>query len=284
MYAKKILIFNNVDNRYAVKGRQLCGMVKLEGIGNNNLDGKIFVTNVKESQGDWRCLVRINRNIYSRQCADLNNFAFTLPCNAAEDIACVLVNVNGENFAIVGWAYLGNKGNLDYLLAHAGSVIKSGGEQWTEYEKFVAATADFYGETKAVDVDSLIKNANSKYKSVEEYSTAFDKYYAGGRQDNYYQSVKKEITNLFLQFPPYYPLIKQFPDCFFIRVDFPAGDKFFVMGLLQKDNNVRYICYGLPGTKDGFEDKDFSYLPCGDGGFWMLYQDADTGQITSYTE
>lgn len=280
MYCKKILIFNNVDNSAAIKGRQLCGMLKTEGIGNNVTDCRLFVTNARPDIDNWYCVVRVNGKVFSKQC-QLDNFCFQLPVNVTGDIACVLVANTGSP-TVVATACIGESSNLQYLLANASKLVS--GDQWTEYEKFVAATDDFYGNTQAVDVGKLLENAQSKYKTVEEYSTAFDKYYAGGRQDNYYQSVKKEITNLFLQFPPYYPLIRQFPDCFFVRVDFPTGNRFFVMGLLQQDNAVRYICYGLPADKEGFDDKDFSYLSCSDGGFWMLYQDANTGQITSYKD
>lgn len=151
----------------------------------------------------------------------------------------------------------------------------------TNYEQFVLNTADYYVD---LDINNLRKSADSRYKSVEEYSEAFDRFYASGSATEYYQSVKSEIGKLFVEFPPYFPLINKYADSFFVRIDFPSSERYFVFGVMQKNGNVRYICYGVPAEKDGFDDKDFVYVDNVPTPFWMLFQDADNGQITTLSE
>ena len=150
----------------------------------------------------------------------------------------------------------------------------------TPYEQFVSSTANFYPDV-TVDVNALKKSADQRYKVVEDYSDAFERFYASGGASNYYQTVKEEIVKVFVQFPPYYPLINRYKGSFFVRIDFPSSEKYFVMGVLQKDNVIKYICYGLPAERDGFSDKDFVFVPGQPTSFYMLFQDANTGQITT---
>ena len=148
----------------------------------------------------------------------------------------------------------------------------------TSYEEFVSKTADYYVD---LDVKNLRNVADERYRSVEAYSDAFDRFYAAGSGTDYYLTVKSEIGKIFVEFPPYFPLIKKFAESFFVRIDFPSSEKYFVFGVMQRDNKVRYICYGVPAEKQGFEDKDFVYVDNVPTPFWMLFQDADNGQITT---
>ena len=123
--------------------------------------------------------------------------------------------------------------------------------------------------------------ADGRYRSVSEYSDAFERFYATGAHCDYYESVRTEIGRVFVQFPPYYPLMRRYRESFFVRIDFPKSDRYFVLGVLQKQGRIRYICYGLPAEREGFSDKDFVYVDSAPTAFWMLFQDADTGQISA---
>ena len=79
-------------------------------------------------------------------------------------------------------------------------------------------------------------------------------------------------------------MIRKYKGSFFVRIDFPSSDKYFVLGVLQANGQIRYICYGLPAERDGFEDKDFVFVDNSPVSFWMLFQDADTGQISALNE
>lgn len=275
MYCKRILILQQTDPRFAERKKELCGMVKLVNTQTTNIT--VFVTNADVSTfGEWWVLLSFAGTVFARSLPTLNNAVFSLPQQSLENVSCLLVKKEEDCFEAAQGQF-GSKNFCASLRRNMRSYIAEETSA-TPYEQFVASTQNFY---EGVDVQRLRAEADDRYKTVEEYSTAFERYYASGTEANYYQSVKREIGKVFLEFPPYYPLIRKYPQSFFVRIDFPSSEKFFVLGLLQQKGIVRYICYGLPSEKREFDDKDFVYVENEPTGFWMLFQDAATGQITT---
>lgn len=278
MYCKRILILQQTDSRFAERGKELCGMVKF--VNSTQTDVTVFVTNANtQTFGEWWILISFGGETYARNLVTLNNDTFSFSLQNLENIGCLLVKKE-DDCAEVACAEFGRK-NLCASLRRNAALLIAQNTAATPYEQFVASTQNFY---EGVDVEKLKLQADSHYKSVAEYSSAFERYYAGGSDTEYYKSVQKEITKVFLDFPPYYPLIKKYPQSFFVRIDFPSSEKYFVLGVLQRDQKVRYICYGLPAEKEGFSDKDFVFVDNEPTSFWMLFQDASTGQITTLSE
>ena len=276
MYCKRVLILQQTRDIFTAPNKQLCGMVKLV----NSADKTrvtVFVTNVASScQAEWWIFLNFCGKCVSHKLTTLANETFTLEHHSLEQVACLLV-ANDDKWTEVARAHLGD-GILCDMLARQMSTLPTQGV--TAYEQFVSATTNFYPEL-TLDIDTLQKTSGQRYKVVEEYSNAFEKFYASGGSANYYQSVKEEIVKVFVQFPPYYPLINKYKNCFFVRVDFPNSQRYFVMGVLQKQGAIKYICYGLPAERKGFSDKDFVLVENQPTSFYMLFQDADTGQITT---
>ncbi len=322
MYCKRVMILQQTDKRFAERNRELCGMVKLVNNSTTETTVTVFVTNADNGGfGQWWLLLNFGDAVYAKLLPDLNNRVFALPVKDLDNIGCLLVKREGKCYeaarGVLGEATLCDKlaRHMDKLVAAA--VAKSAtnanavqnvseppvnateqvtsataqdgnlpngsadGEDPTKYEEFVASTADYYTD---MDLTTLRKTADGRYKSVEEYSDAFDRFYATGANCDYYETVKREIGKLFVEFPPYFPLIKKYEESFFVRIDFPSSDKYFVLGVLQREGKVRYICYGLPAEKDGFFDKDFVYVDSTPVAFWMLFQDADNGKITTFKQ
>ena len=278
MYCKRILILQQTNARFAEVGKQLCGMVKLVNSANQTTV-TTFVTNVNgKSGGEWWLLLNLGGKCISHRLQKLSGDSFALKHFSLEEVACLLVNKE-QTFCEVARAHLGKDGLCTKLVEYMQTLHK---QTLTQYEQFVSATNNFYPEL-SVDVGSLKKSAQARYKVVEEYSDAFERFYASGGASNYYQTVKEEIVKVFVQFPPYYPLINKYKNSFFVRVDFPSSDKYFVMGVLQFEGNIKYICYGLPAEKEGISDKDFVFVQGNPTSFYMLFQDANTGQITTMT-
>ncbi len=278
MYCKRILILQQTNARFAEHGKQLCGMVKLVNSANQT-KVTVFVTNVNHQiDGEWWLLLNFGGRCVSHKLQKLSGDSFSLQHFSLEEVACLLVKKQ-QSLCEVARAHLGNDNLCATLVGYMHTLSE---QTLTEYEQFVSATNNFYPDV-SVDVGSLKKSAQSRYKVVEEYSDAFEHFYASGGASNYYQTVKGEIVKVFVQFPPYYPLINKYKESFFVRVDFPSSDKYFVMGVLQKQGEIRYICYGLPAEKDGIADKDFIFVQGNPTSFYMLFQDANTGQITTMT-
>lgn len=277
MFCKRILILQQTDSRFAERNKEICGMVKLVNSGKTNVT--VFVTNADVSTfGEWWILLSFDGEVVVHALSTLNNETFSVPLKSLDNVSCLLVKQE-DKCHDVAQAVLGNKNFCAQLRRNAETYVKQ--DDSTPYEKFVASTQNFYD---GVDVQKLKSDADSRYKSIEEYSAAFERYYASGGNSDYYRSVKNEIGKVFVQFPPYYPLIKKYEHSFFVRIDFPSSEKYFVLGVLQQEGLVRYICYGLPATEKNVADKDFVLVENKPTGFWMLFQDADTGQITTLPE
>lgn len=283
MYCKRILILQQTNARFAERNKELCGMVKLVNNGRDVTDVTVFVTNADVAMlGEWWVVLCFGKNSFARQLNTLNNCALSLPRQFLDRVSCLLVKREDRCYEAAR-AYVGENvcdllyRQMDYLLTHPNGEV----EQATAYEQFVASTENFY---EGLDVKKLKVEADSRYKSVHEYSDAFERYYATGGSVDYYESVKDEIGKVFVQFPPYYPLIRRYRESFFVRIDFPSSEKYFVLGVLQSKGKIRYICYGLPAERDGVDDKDFVYVPNAPVAFWMLFQDAVTGQISALND
>ena len=282
MYCKRILILQQSNARFAERNKELCGLVKLINNGNNHTAVTVFVTNADTRMlGEWWVLLGFGRNYFTHQLDTLNNCLFTLPMQQLDKVSCVLVKREDKCYEAAR-AYLGE--NVCDLLSRQMEgllTVTESDADVSEYEQFVASTDNFY---EGVDVERLKVRSDERYRSVTEYSNAFERFYASGGSTDYYDSVKREISRVFVQFPPYFPLIRKYPESYFVRIDFPSSDKYFVLGVLQSKGQIRYICYGLPAEKDDISDKDFVYVDNSPVAFWMLFQDATTGQITVLNE
>lgn len=101
----------------------------------------------------------------------------------------------------------------------------------------------------------------------------------------YYKSVQNELAALFAKYPAEELLERSVEGSRFVKVTY-AENRYYTVGLIRLDGKPRYICYGVPGKYSRHPPKELagycSFLPLslfdlkGDG-YWMLYQDADTG-------
>ena len=284
MYCKRVLILQQTNKRFAERNKELCGLVKLVNNSRDTTDVTVFVTNADVAAfGEWWIALSFNRSCFAQRLSTLNNCTFALPQQNFDNVSALLIKREDKCYEVAR-AYLGDNAcdvlhrQMEYLLRDNASVES---DQTTAYEKFVVSATDYYD---GLDVSALKVSADARYKSVNEYSNAFERYYASGGGAEYYNSVKTEIGKVFTQFPPYYPLIRKYQGSFFVRIDFPSSDKYFVLGVLERDGQIKYICYGLPAEKEGFSDKDFVYVENAPTSFWMLFQDATTGQISAFNE
>lgn len=101
----------------------------------------------------------------------------------------------------------------------------------------------------------------------------------------YYQKVKKELDALFSRYPEEESLKKLIPLSQWVRIDFGKG-KYYIVGVIREEKTPKYICYGVPAAQRGDPPEALkgwcSFLPASlfdlDGkGYWMMYQDAETG-------
>lgn len=278
MYSKRILILQQSNPRFAERGKELCGLVKLVNNGDGETAATVFVTNADvRMPGEWWVLFDFDRVPFALRLSTLNNCSLSLPQQNTSKVSCLLVK-REERCYEAARSHLGED-RCDVLLRSMEALCRSAGEDAPcAYEQFVASTTNYYANA---EVPRLKQQAEARYRSVADYSDAFERFYAVGAHTDYYQSVRNQISRVFVEFPPYYPLIRRYRESFFVRIDFPKSDKYFVLGVLQKEGQVRYICYGLPAEREGLADKDFVLVDNSPTSFYMLFQDADSGQISA---
>ena len=134
--------------------------------------------------------------------------------------------------------------------------------------------------------DSKESGAGKSTQVIRDEACAFPIENSNGRSgSSYYQTVKAELDTLFADYPEEHVLAQNVPDSRWVRVD-AGGGKHYVVGVIEQGGQPAYICYGVPGRYQKNPPKALdgycSYLPLsvfdlhGDG-YWMMFQDADTG-------
>ena len=100
---------------------------------------------------------------------------------------------------------------------------------------------------------------------------------------NFYLSVKPQLDEIFVCFPECDDLEGVVPNSKWAKIQ--VEDGFYVVGLILDGEVVRYISYGVPATKNSCPPSEIRDVAVwlDDGkkegkGYWVIYQDAMTGQ------
>lgn len=99
--------------------------------------------------------------------------------------------------------------------------------------------------------------------------------------------LKPQIDKLFEKNPIEDNLQNLIPNSKWVRVEYEDDGDFYVFGLLYDDDEIRYVCYGVPAVFEETPPKELSgypiWLPLNKEnstgfGYWLTYQDAQTGE------
>lgn len=105
-------------------------------------------------------------------------------------------------------------------------------------------------------------------------------------QNPYYRTAKHDLDLLFCKFPAEETLTRSVANSKWVRVHY-SDSKYYVVGLIKECGREKYICYGVPARYSKEPPKELkgfcSFIPLsvfdlkGDG-YWMMFQDAVTGE------
>ena len=104
---------------------------------------------------------------------------------------------------------------------------------------------------------------------------------------NYYNEISGQIDELFVVHPREKNLENLIPDSDWIKVSYDK-DGYYVIGRLYGDGKVIYLGYGVPGVENVSPPKVAqgiaNWIPMKGldnyEGYWLFFQNADTGKIT----
>ena len=104
----------------------------------------------------------------------------------------------------------------------------------------------------------------------------------------FYDKLKTQIDALFEKNPAEEYLQKLIPNSKWVKVDFEDDGDFYVFGLVfDEDENVRFVCYGVPAVFEEEPPQELSGFPIWTPldkdnekgfGYWISYQDAKDGE------
>ena len=142
---------------------------------------------------------------------------------------------------------------------------------------------------RAVDNKKLNYSQNSTQKEEkEEFFIADEPISASNsqfeqEQTDFYSKIKVEIENLFKNYPKEENLCNMVEDSKWVKIG--DGEKHYAVGLIFKNSQPEYICYGLPGCfSKRQERRTFSFfIPISPfdlkgEGYWVSFQSAKNGK------
>lgn len=100
----------------------------------------------------------------------------------------------------------------------------------------------------------------------------------------FYERMADEIDDILKKYPKETPLEEMIEDSKWVKISYGEGG-FYVFGVLYSGGKPKYICYGVPAENTETPPESMegmaSFLPASadktDKGFWVMYQDAETG-------
>ena len=102
------------------------------------------------------------------------------------------------------------------------------------------------------------------------------------------ERLRPQIDKMFEENPSETNLQELIPSSKWVKVEYEDDGDFYVLGLIyDEDQNIKYVCYGVPAVFEEEAPKELSGYPIwlsidkddpNGFGYWLTYQDASTGQ------
>ena len=165
-------------------------------------------------------------------------------------------------------------------------IVASGGKEISDREKRnllepVAAISEQPGFSAPPAANEKSGEENEQGDEEREMLSRL-----GEEKSGYYIGISDKIDELFVVYPQERLLMQAIPDSEWVKVTYD-GEDYYVVGKLREDGKVRYLGYGVPGkanvkppkVADGIADWFPLENPDGYDGYWLFFQDAETGKI-----
>lgn len=291
MLIKKSIVLNDTNNS------DKKAVLTIEGEG-ENIKGRIRLYNFGiEPKGILTLGVYCNGQVFKAGLTHEKGMLYTFFFDeniVAEDFSCAVVNVyNGQAKPILFGATFGNGENGLQQVVDAVKGAKNIDDIESVLDEY---GVDFDDDEKAEIEKAIDKEfdcqecANCKYKKYFYSQQTVNKCNEEKCEEDekvksFYQEIKPQIDRLFKENKEEEYLDKIFPDSKWVKVNLDSGD-YYVFGLIYQNNEVKYICYGVPGVYQKIPPRELvgypTWLPIDNNnqegfGYWLTYQDAESG-------
>lgn len=300
-YTKNIAVIKGLKEGFSADGGKLSGLVRAEKYG-ASLKIEITLINFAPlSEGRYvAALSDGNASVIIENCL----FEGVSDVDTSVGFAAEIFYVNGGVFpiasAVCGGFYSAALG-LRALVEESENLTQKKDVPAVSYEDEAIAEENFYeyAETdkdggavcedkeKEADGRAVVQN-EAAVGSVEEEQSGVDCGAAGINdapnmlaRGKFYEKMSAEIEGLLSAYPVEEPLCRIIENSRWVRISYGDG-KYYVFGVIYLGETPKYICYGVPA--EGKEPPDSmeglaGFIPseCESGGYWVMYQDAETG-------
>ncbi len=306
-YVKKICLLKEVHAGFSTTGKSVSAMVTIESFRGKLSIAVNMIDFAPLTTGNYFVVLQnisgqTEKVMLSHQKGDeievYSNFSI------AEDFACVIASVATTVIPIAFGKCSDKAFQLTSLLdvlqeevTTTTSISSPFEENNISYDDEIVATENYYEKAMQEDFqnvttqDSETEEVDSREITGDENVESLFDIAAEGttRQDersSYYFKVKEELDKLFTQYPQEQVLCKILPNANFVKIEIAAG-RHYVIGIIRENEEVKYICYGLPtGHKTDLPPPALrgrvSFIPLSlfdlqGAGYWMLFQSANDG-------
>ncbi len=139
------------------------------------------------------------------------------------------------------------------------------------------------------DIAMAMSNPTALFESTDsDIEREIDKELNSSTTEHkFYNLIADQIEELFAKYPRENSLEKLIDNSKWCKIDSDIEDKYYVVGMIFQNGDIKYICYGVPGNygiEPPIEMRDYSqWLPIDvtnpyEEGYWVMYQDASTGE------
>lgn len=268
--------------------------------------GEIRCYNLKPTQESFSVGIQIGDNVFKTHASakELTNLKVQIngKANNTSKVSVAIVSLKGKAYDTLLWGSSEiTKAMQEHILvqsllektqildAQEKTFAQNSQNQQSEIADILEEKQDEIFQQQLLDdyIDKEIKRSEVEAENYQPYSkvnvNSSDISYPS--YGNFYGKIENQIEKIFETNQPDEVLEKIIPDSKFCKVS--QGDDFYVFGIIYENGKEKCICYGIPAEYSLVPPKEvegFSqWLPIdadnyAGKGYWMTYQDAETGE------
>jgi len=307
-YTKNIAVIKGLKDGFSADGGALTGLVKAERYGNSLKVEVTLINFAPLSEGryvtgisDGNSTVIVENGLFEGFSAlDTGSGFAALICYVNGTVSPVASAVSGN----YGGAALGIKAEIEKAenISPAGGVAAAA-EENAGYEDEAIAEVNYYEFAETNESGGAVRQSaqeeengrtalqnEAAFGAFAEGESGVDPDICGGYGKNglaggrFYEKMKKEIEGILSAYPAEESLERVVENSRWVKISYGDG-KFYVFGVIYGGGKPQYICYGVPAKNSARPPESMqglaSFIPSSEEnageGFWVMYQDANTG-------
>lgn len=284
-YTKNIAVIKGVKEGFSADGGALSGLIKCERYGARLFIEASLINFAPLTEGRYLCAVTDGENVlFVENC----RYEGESPVNTGEGFGAAVFYVNGGVNLIataVCGAFKGDIYALTRLAERAENIASPEPPekaQKEEYSDEAIAEVNYYEYEPDFKGESAVhEGAQKKDKGRKAPKNAGG---ADSCETQFYKRVQSEVDGILKVYPEERALEELIENSKWVKIDYGEG-KYYLFGVLYKEGVPQYFCYGVPAENKAAPPESLAplatFLPKrenADEGYWIMYQNAATGE------